>query len=92
MFDFPPVTPWIYAWLGAAVLLGLIVGWLLGRIGKSRFKRERNGLRTELDEALEARRSSEEAISETGALSADLQQRPVFQVPGRTGSWCSCES
>jgi len=75
MFDFPPITPWIYAWLGAAALLGLIVGWLLGRVGKGRFKRERNGLRSELDEALEARRSSEEAVAETGALSADLQQR-----------------
>jgi len=75
MFDFPPITPWIYAWLGAAALLGLIVGWLLGRAGKSRFKRECNGLRSELDEALEARRSSEEAVAETGALSADLQQR-----------------
>ena len=61
MFDFPPITPWIYAWLGAAALLGLIVGWLLGRVGKGRFKRERNGLRSELDEALDSEDDAEAA-------------------------------
>ncbi|MCJ7725424.1 MAG: hypothetical protein MUP76_03435 [Acidimicrobiia bacterium] len=75
MFDFPPPTPWIYAWLGAAALVGIIIGWLLGRIGASRYKSERNGLRSELDEAMEVRRLSEDALSESGALAADLQHQ-----------------
>ncbi|MBU1225673.1 MAG: hypothetical protein KJ698_00485 [Actinobacteria bacterium] len=75
MLHFPPDAPWIYAWLGVAALLGLLIGWLLGRSGHDRFRREADGLRTDLDQALEARRLAEGAMTESGALSADLQHR-----------------
>ena len=50
MFQLPLDTPWIWYWLGAAALIGLLIGWLIGRKGKKHLKRDRAGLRAELDD------------------------------------------
>lgn len=75
MFELPLETPWIWMWAGAAALIGLVIGWLIGRKGKRRLKRDRAGLQTELDDAVEAHKLSEEAMSDSGNLAEALQRQ-----------------
>jgi len=75
MFELPLETPWIWIWLGAAALVGLLIGWLFGRRGKKRLARDRAGLMAERDEAIEAVQSAEDATGESAALMAGLQQQ-----------------
>ena len=75
MFELPLETPWIWIWLGAASLIGLLIGWLIGRRGKKQLKRYRVDLQAELDEANEAHSLSEEAARDSGNLAAALQQQ-----------------
>ncbi len=75
MFELPLETPWIWMWAGAAALIGLVIGWLIGRKGKKRLKRDRAGLQAELDDAVQAHKLSEEAMNDSGNLAAALQQQ-----------------
>jgi predicted flap endonuclease-1-like 5' DNA nuclease/chromosome segregation ATPase len=69
MFQLPLDTPWVWAWLGAAGLLGLLFGVLLGGAGKRRLRRERTRLHETMnvESTLRAAADGERAAAEAQA-------------------------